>query len=72
MTGLIAKCPVTGDDVFPDFGTLRGEPPYMIVCPACGDQHRWTPLAGQLVEIENDKDSTGSNDGSPCSDAGAT
>jgi hypothetical protein len=71
MTGLIAKCPVTGDDVFPDFGTLRGEPPYMIVCPACGSRHRWTPLAGQLVEID-DKDRTGSNDGQSFRDAGAT
>lgn len=51
MTGLIATCPVTGNDVFPDFSALRGGPPFVVRCPSCGGMHQWLPFDGALREI---------------------
>jgi hypothetical protein len=32
---------------------LRGDPPYHIMCPACGLSHLWAPLEGLLFEIKS-------------------
>jgi hypothetical protein len=51
MAELIATCPVTGEDVFPDTATLYTGNPHVLVCPACGRNHRWDPASPTLVDL---------------------
>jgi hypothetical protein len=48
---VIAKCPITGEDVFPDASTLRNAGDNIIICPACQREHIWLPTEGKLTEV---------------------
>jgi hypothetical protein len=52
MGELIAKCPVDGNDVFPDMSVLTAGPPYIVRCPSCGESHEWLLHASALVSID--------------------
>jgi hypothetical protein len=50
---LAARCPVTGDDVFPSAAEAMTVTvaSIVLICPSCRRQHRWSPLSGQLTDL---------------------
>ncbi len=45
------KCPITGEEVFPNLAELKELGTHILACPSCGKMHRWLALASKLVEI---------------------
>jgi transcription elongation factor Elf1 len=60
---IIATCPETGQQVFPDMSVLREPGPYFITCPACGHEHQWQIGAELLIDISGDKKNAAPKDG---------
>jgi hypothetical protein len=70
MPSLIAKCPVTGADVFPDMSVAREAGAHLVVCPACGREHKWKPGASTLIDIGPATDTVFTDRRGTCGPAG--
>jgi hypothetical protein len=56
MAGLVATCPVTGEDVFPDIRSTLASGAGVMLCPSCGKEHRWNPMSTRLTGLADDAD----------------
>jgi hypothetical protein len=54
VADLIVKCPITGEDVFPEIGNqiMLGGEPMIVFCPSCGRRHQWIALTSRLVDVD--------------------
>lgn len=51
---IVAKCPVTGEDVSSDPVIKRATTPTILECPSCSELHEWNPMSMLLSEADDE------------------